>query len=54
MSTAVSIDADAELVSKLTDQLLAEFPRATTDPATFLGAQFDKGLAWVHFDVGFG
>lgn len=54
MSTAVSVDADVELVSKLTDHLLAEFPPATTDPATFLGAQFDKGLAWVHFDVGFG
>ncbi len=54
MSAAVSIDADNELVSKLTDALLAEFPPAKTDPATFLGAQFDRGLAWVHFDVGFG
>jgi alkylation response protein AidB-like acyl-CoA dehydrogenase len=46
--------SDVELVEKLTDELLAEFPPAKTDAVTFLGAQFDKGLAWVHFDVGFG
>jgi alkylation response protein AidB-like acyl-CoA dehydrogenase len=57
MSTASSptaVDADFELVGKLTDALLAEFPPATTDVVTFLGEQFDRGLAWVHFDVGFG
>ncbi len=46
--------SDVELVEKLTDELLAEFPPAKTDAVTFLGAQYDKGLAWVHFDVGFG
>jgi alkylation response protein AidB-like acyl-CoA dehydrogenase len=53
-TTANTLDTDAELVSKLTDELLAEFPPATTDPVTFLGSQFDRGLAWVHFDVGLG
>ena len=27
---------------------------ADADPVEFLGAQFDHGLAWVHFDEGFG
>ena len=34
--------------------LLGEYPPATTDPVTLLGAQFDRGLAWVHFPVGAG
>jgi alkylation response protein AidB-like acyl-CoA dehydrogenase len=46
--------SDSELVEKLTEELLSEFPPAKTDAVTFLGAQYDKGLAWVHFDVGFG
>jgi alkylation response protein AidB-like acyl-CoA dehydrogenase len=46
--------SDLELVEKLTAELLAEFPPTTTPPHTFLGAQFDKGLGWVHFDLGFG
>ncbi len=36
------------------DQLLADFAPSTTDPVTFLGAQFDRGLAWVHFPEGQG
>jgi alkylation response protein AidB-like acyl-CoA dehydrogenase len=45
---------DEAKVIELTEQLLAEYPPATTDPVTFLGAQFDLGLAWIHFDEGFG
>jgi alkylation response protein AidB-like acyl-CoA dehydrogenase len=45
---------DGARVVELTEQLLAEYPPASTDPVTFLGAQFDLGLAWVHFDEGFG
>jgi alkylation response protein AidB-like acyl-CoA dehydrogenase len=45
---------DEARVIDLTEQLLAEFPPASTDPVTFLGAQFDRGLAWVHFDEGTG
>jgi len=45
---------DQARVIELTEQLLAEYPPATTDPVTFLGAQFDLGLAWIHFDEGFG
>ncbi len=41
-------------IDQLIDGLVAEFPPASTDPVTFLGAQFDRGLAWAHFPVGLG
>ncbi len=53
-STDTTVDSDTQLVTKLCDELLAEFPPATTPAVTFLGAQFDKGLAWVQFAPGFG
>ena len=34
--------------------LLDKFPPETTPRTEFLGAQFDAGLAWVHFPVGHG
>jgi alkylation response protein AidB-like acyl-CoA dehydrogenase len=34
--------------------LLAEHDPAATEPLDFLRAQFDAGLAWVHFPVGLG
>ncbi len=51
---AVSPDTEEALVSETLDRLLAEFPPAETDSRVFLGAQFDAGLAWIHFDEGFG
>ena len=36
------------------EQLLADHPPASTSPTEFLGAQFDAGLAWVHFAEGDG
>ena len=36
-------------VDDLVDALLADHPPASTAPAEFLGEQFDRGLAWVHF-----
>ncbi len=53
MSTE-TVSSDAQLVEQLCDELLAQFPPATTPAREFLGAQFDKGLAWVQFDKGFG
>lgn len=47
-------DAEAERVRALAARLVDEHPPATTDPAEFLGAQFDAGLAWIHFDEGHG
>ncbi|MFC9493518.1 acyl-CoA dehydrogenase family protein [Streptomyces sp. NPDC056982] len=35
-------------------QLLRAYPPAATDPAVFHRAQFDAGLAWVHFPQGLG
>lgn len=53
MATDV-LSAEETRVTELTDQLIAQFPPATTSAITFLGAQFDLGLAWVHFPVGHG
>jgi alkylation response protein AidB-like acyl-CoA dehydrogenase len=48
-------DLDGTLsIDDLVDQLLADFPPATTSEEEFLGAQFDRGLAWVHFPKGAG
>ena len=52
--TEAALTADEQVVSELVDQLLAEFPPKSVSPVEFLGAQFDKGLAWVHFPVGHG
>jgi alkylation response protein AidB-like acyl-CoA dehydrogenase len=54
MSTVEAISADEARIIELTDQLLREFPPSSTSAVNFLGAQFDLGLAWVHFPVGHG
>ncbi|MGH8988630.1 MAG: acyl-CoA dehydrogenase family protein [Acidimicrobiales bacterium] len=41
-------------VDQLVDDLLAELPPASTPPEVFLGTQFDRGLAWVHYPTGRG
>jgi alkylation response protein AidB-like acyl-CoA dehydrogenase len=45
---------DEETVLGLCQQLLEELPPKETDPVTFLGRQFDLGLAWIHFPEGNG
>ncbi|MGW0564021.1 acyl-CoA dehydrogenase family protein [Streptomyces sp. NPDC003016] len=45
---------DAAEVRRLTQELLAAHPPATTDRTDFLKARFDAGLAWVHYPVGLG
>ena len=52
LPTDVATD-DASLRA-MCDDLLAEHPPAATEPTAFLGAQFDRGLAWVHFPEGHG
>jgi alkylation response protein AidB-like acyl-CoA dehydrogenase len=54
MTVTETRTSDEQQVLDLVEQLLADFPPASTDPVTFLGAQFDRGLAWVHFEVGHG
>jgi alkylation response protein AidB-like acyl-CoA dehydrogenase len=41
-------------VDALIDDLLAAHDPKTTDAVTLRGAQYDRGLAWVHFPEGFG
>ncbi|MCP3822624.1 acyl-CoA dehydrogenase family protein [Streptomyces sp. A3M-1-3] len=45
---------NAAEVRRLTQELLAANPPATTDRTAFLRARFDAGLAWVHYPVGLG
>ncbi|MGH9057344.1 MAG: acyl-CoA dehydrogenase family protein [Acidimicrobiales bacterium] len=51
---AVTARSDEELVSHRTEELLATHPPASTPSEVFLGAQFDAGLAFVHFPEGLG
>jgi len=48
------VATDEQLVSDRCEELLAEHDPKTTRPADVLGAQYDAGLAWVHFPEGFG
>ncbi|HPB46045.1 MAG TPA: acyl-CoA dehydrogenase, partial [Microthrixaceae bacterium] len=47
-------DPSEALVEERLEQLLAEHPPADTEPQRFLEAQYDLGLAWVHFPEGVG
>jgi alkylation response protein AidB-like acyl-CoA dehydrogenase len=53
VSDAVPGSALADLDARIDDLLAAHDPR-TEDFAVFRGAQYDRGLAWVHFPEGFG
>ena len=46
--------AESEYVVTLVQQLIEAFPPESTSPEDFLGAQFDAGLAWVHFPTSHG
>ena len=46
--------SDEQLIEEKLERLLAEFPPASTPEREFLGAQFDAGLAFVHFPEGYG
>lgn len=48
MSTEL-LSHEEQRVADLTDQLIAQYPPHSTSAIAFLGAQFDAGLAWVHF-----
>ncbi len=45
---------DAELVEDAVARLLRDHPPVSTDPRRFLSAQFDAGLAAVHYPEGLG
>jgi alkylation response protein AidB-like acyl-CoA dehydrogenase len=46
--------SDEQRVTQLCDDLLAKHDPKTTPAAEFLGAQYDLGLAWIHFPEGSG
>src|SRR5262245_35356867 len=52
--TVTESRTDEQRVGDLIDELLREHPPAETKATEFLGAQFDLGLAWVHFPEGHG
>src|SRR3954468_19448676 len=52
--TSTLVDSDEQLVVERVEQLLRDNDPKHTDPTTFLGAQYDLGLAWVHFPEGYG
>jgi alkylation response protein AidB-like acyl-CoA dehydrogenase len=54
MTATETLTTDEQRVADLVDDLLGSFPPASTDPRVFLGEQFDRGLAWVHFPEGHG
>ncbi len=49
-----SHDASETRVLAAVGELVAEYDPSVTDTVTFRSARYDKGLAWVHFPVGFG
>ncbi|MCP4224405.1 MAG: acyl-CoA dehydrogenase [Actinomycetia bacterium] len=49
----VQLDEESEVDTRVT-LLLADHRPAELSPAEFFGAQFDAGLAWVHFPKGCG
>ncbi len=50
----VAASSDEKLVTDKIRELLETHPPATTEARHFLGAQFDAGLAFVHFPPGYG
>jgi alkylation response protein AidB-like acyl-CoA dehydrogenase len=52
--TEAAVTSDEQRVTDLVDELLASFPPRQTEAKVFLGEQFDRGLAWVHFPEGHG
>ncbi|HEY7930681.1 MAG TPA: acyl-CoA dehydrogenase family protein [Acidimicrobiales bacterium] len=45
--------SEAQLDERI-EELVTSFPPSATPPTVFLGEQFDRGLAWVHFPEGAG
>ena len=54
MSDTATKELSIEEIDQMVDQLIADYPPETTGHVEFLGAQFDRGLAWVHFEEGAG
>ena len=51
---SMSETADLQQIDQRVDELLSTYPLPATPMSEFLAAQFDAGLAWVHFPEGNG
>jgi alkylation response protein AidB-like acyl-CoA dehydrogenase len=54
VTTETGARRDQDAVDARVDQLLSRHDPTTTDPTVVWAAQFDLGLAWVHFPPGLG
>jgi alkylation response protein AidB-like acyl-CoA dehydrogenase len=54
MTMTVEPETELAQVGAAIDELLERFPPRETKAVEFLGAQYDAGLAWVHFEQGHG
>ncbi|MCU1428384.1 MAG: putative acyl-CoA dehydrogenase [Actinomycetia bacterium] len=54
MTTETAATPDLARVDAAIDDLIASHDPATTDITTLRAAQYDRGIAWVHFPEGFG
>jgi alkylation response protein AidB-like acyl-CoA dehydrogenase len=54
MTTTEQRRPDLVMLEEHLEQLLTSAPSYRDDPTAFRGVQFDLGLAWVHFPVGYG
>jgi alkylation response protein AidB-like acyl-CoA dehydrogenase len=52
--TEPAATSEEQRVIDLVEDLLTSFPPKKTDSKVFLGEQYDRGLAWVHFPEGNG
>ena len=52
--TVTETRSEEQRVSDLVEELLREHPPRSTSATEFLGAQYDRGLAWIHFPNGYG
>jgi alkylation response protein AidB-like acyl-CoA dehydrogenase len=52
--TEPAVTSEEQRVIDLVEDLLTSFPPKDTESQVFLGEQYDRGLAWVHFAEGFG
>ncbi|HET6963884.1 MAG TPA: acyl-CoA dehydrogenase family protein [Acidimicrobiales bacterium] len=52
--TSTGSDEELRLVEDRIERLLSEYPPDRTPEQDFMGAQFDAGLAFVHFPEGYG
>jgi alkylation response protein AidB-like acyl-CoA dehydrogenase len=50
----VTAAGEERLVADALQDLFERLDPGCVDPATFLNAQFDAGLAWVYFEPGYG